>query len=102
MEAVEAGAAATPAGADRPNLVAYARAVGLKAGDVQELVVHGPDGAILAQSRADPLPRDQAQRLMFTGRRRPPQGWPKGRYTAHYAVSAGGKVVLSRDFAVQL
>jgi murein DD-endopeptidase MepM/ murein hydrolase activator NlpD len=102
MEAVENGTANAPAQADRPNLVAYARAIGLKAGDVQALTVRAPDGSVLIQNQAEPLPRDQAQRLMFAGKRRPPQGWPKGRYAARYTVSAGGKVVLTRDFALAL
>lgn len=102
MEAVEQGTAAAPAGADRPFFVAYARAIGLKAGDVQELVVRAPGGAVLIQNRAEPLPRDQALRLMFAGKRKPAAGWAKGRYAARYTVTAGGKVVLSRDFALDL
>jgi hypothetical protein len=102
LDAVEAGTAAAPPGADLPFLVAYVRAIGLKAGDVQELVVRGPDGAVVIENRAAPLARDQAQRLLFTGKRRPPQGWAKGRYAVRYTVSAGGKAVLTRDFALQI
>jgi hypothetical protein len=102
MDTVEAGTAAAAAGADLPFLVAYARAIGLKAGDVQQLVVRAPDGSVVIEDRAQPLPRDQAQRLMFVGKRRPPQGWAKGRYAARYTVTAGGRVVLSRYFALQL
>lgn len=102
LEAVEAGTAAAPAGDPFPFLVAYARAMSLRAGDVQELVVRAPDGSVVAQNRADPLPRDQVLRMMFVGKRRPPQGWAKGRYTARYTVTAAGKLVLARDFALQM
>jgi murein DD-endopeptidase MepM/ murein hydrolase activator NlpD len=99
LAAVEAGGVAPP-GAASAAMVAYVRAIGLKAGDVQALTIRGPDGAVAFQHKADPLPRDQAQRLMFGGRRKPAQGWAKGRYTALYTISAGGKVVLSRRFGV--
>jgi hypothetical protein len=102
MDAVEDGAAAAAPGADLPFMVAYGRAIGLKAGDVQTLEVRGPDGAVVILNRAEPLPRDQAQRLLFAGKRKPAGGWPKGRYAGRYSVSAGGKVVLSRAFALTL
>jgi len=101
MESVEAGGIAPPTAA-AGALVAYVRAVGLKAGDVQSLTLKAPDGSTAFQTTAEPLPRNQAQRLLYGGRRRPAQGWGKGRYRATYTVSAGGKVVLSRSFEVSL
>ncbi len=102
LDGVENGDLHPPA-ADAGAMVAYVRAIGLKAGDVQAMVLRAPDGSVLAQSRADPLPRDQDLRLLFIGKRRPPQGWPKGRYEVSYSVAgADGKAVLSRSFALTL
>ncbi len=102
MDAVENGTAAAAPGADLAFMVAYGRAIGLKAGDVQTIDVKGPDGAVVIHSVAEPLPRDQAQRLLFAGKRKPATGWPKGRYAGTYSVTAGGKVVLSRAFGMTL
>ncbi|MGH6768249.1 MAG: M23 family metallopeptidase [Xanthobacteraceae bacterium] len=84
-------------GADAPAIVAFVRAIGLKGGDVQRLVVHAPGGAVLADSTAAPLDRDKAQALQFAGKKaRSP--WPRGTYRAHYTVTRKGKVVLEHRF----
>jgi hypothetical protein len=101
MAGIESGAAPRPARTS-PALVAYVRAIGLKAGDVQSLSLRGPDGAVVAEQTPEPLPRDQAQRMMFVGRKAPPGGWKAGVYNAHYAVRRDGAVVLERRFELRL
>jgi Peptidase family M23 len=104
LEAVEAGTAdtLTAAGAQAAAIVAYVRSIGLKAADVQELVVRAPDGSILLDHRADPLVRNEAQSLLFAGKKRPPGGWPAGVYRGSYRVMAQGAPVLERSFSVSL
>lgn len=100
MAAIEEGPdAPTP---EAPALLAYARGIGLKAGDVQTVTLKGPDGAVLASNTTPPLPRDQAQNMVFTGARRPGGGWVRGRYVGEYVVRQGGQVVLSRSFETSL
>ena len=102
LDSVEGGDLHPPVAAG-PMMVAYVRAIGLKAGDVQELALRAPDGTVLAQSKAEPLPRNQDQRLIFIGKRRPAPAWPSGRYQASYTVTgADGKPVLSRSFILTL
>ena len=100
MAAIDEGPDA-PA-ADAATLLAYARAIGLKAGDVQTVTLRGPGGEVLASHTAEPLPRDQAQNLAFAGARRPPRGWPKGRYAGEYVVRQGDRTVLRRSFELAL
>lgn len=100
MEAVEEAAIA-PAARSAPALVAYVRAIGLEAGDVQHLKVTGPDGAVVAETRIDPLDRAKAQYLLYAGRRTPPEGWPPGTYRARYWVERGGREALSRGFNIR-
>jgi len=88
--------------AEAPALVAYARGIGLKAGDVQSVTLRGPDGAVLAANTSERLPRDQAQSMIFAGARRPAGGWARGRYTADYVVRQGGRMVLTRSFELTL
>lgn len=88
--------------AQAPALLAYARGIGLKTGDVQVLTLKAPDGAVLATNTAEPLSRDQAQNMLFAGVRRPAEGWPQGRYVGEYVVRNGGRVVLSRSFELAL
>lgn len=100
MEAIDEGPD-TPT-RDATALVAYARAIGLKAGDVQTLTLKGPGGAVLASNSAPPLVRDQAQSMLFAGVRRPAVGWPTGRYTGEYVVRQDGQAVLNRTFEFAL
>ena len=100
-EQVEAGG--LPAfGASSAALVAYVRTIGLEKGDVLELAIAGPDGAVLAQNRLAPLDRDKAQYLMFIGKRRPASGWAPGSYVARYQVIRAGRAAVSRKFEVRL
>lgn len=101
MGELEAGGL-RPMTADAPWLVAYVRAISLLPGDSVELDVKGPDGASLAHDRAAPLQRWRAQQLTYVGKRRPPGGWPKGRYIADYKVWRAGKVAESRRFEIRL
>ncbi|MBS0362461.1 MAG: M23 family metallopeptidase [Proteobacteria bacterium] len=100
MEAVEDGRIAMPAG-DPPALVAYARMIGLEAGDVVELKLTGPDGKVLADA-SQPIDRDKAQYLSQAGRKRPAGGWPHGAYLAEVAVRRNGAVAFSRQWRTSL
>jgi murein DD-endopeptidase MepM/ murein hydrolase activator NlpD len=103
MEAIESGAArrsgVTPAA---PALVAYVRAIGLQAGDVQRLALTAPDGTVLAENKAPPLDHLKAQWMMFAGLRRPAGGWRPGVYRATYAVERAGKAALEHGFTLDL
>jgi hypothetical protein len=103
MEAIESGDAGRGGvGAESPALVAFVRAIGLKAGDVQRLALTGPDGAVLADAKVPPLESDKAQWMMFGGVRRPAAGWRPGVYRARYALERDGKTELEHAFAVDL
>jgi hypothetical protein len=101
MGQVEDGRLAAPTAA-APLLVAYARLIGLQAGDVIELKLAGPDGAVLAQTSLPPLPGDRDQDLAFVGRKRPAGGWAKGAYSAQVRVLRSGKPAIERRFGVRL
>jgi len=70
---------------------------GTRAGDVEELRLVGPGGAVLAQRRA-PVERTQAQHLVYIGRRRAAAAWPAGDYRGEYVLYRGGR----REKVVQL
>jgi murein DD-endopeptidase MepM/ murein hydrolase activator NlpD len=97
-------------GADQPPrpsrqtpIVAFVQAIGLAQGDVQRLVLIGPDGSALADNKAPPLDHDKAQQLLFAGRGRvPPGGWPAGEYRAVYSVIRNGKTVLTNMTKITL
>jgi hypothetical protein len=83
-------------------LVAFVQSIGLKGGDVQRLILSGPDGSTIADSRTEPLDRNKAQTIVFTGKKRPPAGWAAGRYVGRYVVQRGGKPVIDKRFTIQL
>lgn len=100
---VESGEAGTdPPGPQSPALVAFVRAIGLRQGDVQRMVITAPDGSEFVASSLDPLPRDQAQSLMFAGRKRPSTGYPKGEYRVRYVVLRDGGPVLDHAMTLRI
>lgn len=103
MDQVEAddGAKLAP-GLEGAALVAFARAIGLKRGDVLRLSITGPDGRTFVDKTEEPLERDKAQVLIFVGKKRPPEGFRPGAYRAEYFVIRDGKVLLQRTFEVSL
>jgi murein DD-endopeptidase MepM/ murein hydrolase activator NlpD len=102
MEQIESGEVRRhPPSVDSPALVAYVRAIGLKAGDELELKIVAPDGSVFFQERRKPLDRAQAQFLLMGGRKgRAP--WPSGIYTAHHKILHEGKDVLQSSFTFSL
>lgn len=85
-----------------PGLVAYARAIGLRAGDRLVLDVIGPDGTPFARNATDPLDRPKAQHMLFTGRKRPPGGWTAGVYKATFWIERDGRRITEHAFSTTL
>jgi len=100
MQAIETGD--VPAPVPEAPLVAYVRAIGMKAGDIQKLQIVMPDGHILVESSDTPLDRDKAQVMMFVGKKPPAWGWPRGVYRATYTIIHNDTVVLDRSFSTEL
>jgi biotin carboxyl carrier protein len=100
MQAIDADIAATPPGADAPALVFFTRAIGLKGGDVQTLALLAPDGSVVAEQTAEPLDRDKAQWMVFTGRKRRGAAWPSGEYRGRYTVERARETVLTAERTV--
>ena len=100
MDRVEAGALPPPS-ASAP-LEAYARVIGLAAGDRVELSLTGPGGRAIAQGASPPMVRDRDQELIYTGAAAPAGGWPHGAYSAEVRVRRAGVVAISRKFQATL
>ena len=94
--------AVSPAGPASPAIVAYARLIGLEAGDVVEMSLTGPDGKALAASAQPPLDHDKDLWTAQIGRKRPAAGWPPGAYVAQVRVRRAGAVALSHDWRLTL
>jgi murein DD-endopeptidase MepM/ murein hydrolase activator NlpD len=89
-------------GPDSPALVAYARGIVLKKGDVQRLTLLGPGGEPMSENVVRPLERPRAQHLLFTGKRRPASGWPPGTYTGVYSVERDGAIALRNEVRLEM
>lgn len=86
---VEQGALdATQLAADASALTFWVEAFGIQAGDREILQLLGPDGRVLAESRA-PMAKSLARRFAFVGRKRPAAGWPVGDYRGRYKLLRG-------------
>ncbi|WP_237477257.1 M23 family metallopeptidase [Lichenibacterium dinghuense] len=95
MAQVDDGFGAGPLAPSSPAVLAYVRAIDLRRGDVQRLVITGPAGTLIDRSEP-PLPSNKDQVYLGVGRRRPPQGWQPGLYAADYTVSRDGVIVVRR------
>lgn len=95
MEQVDDGLGRTPLAVTSPAVLAYVRAIDLRRGDVQHLVITGPGGTLIDRSEP-PLPSNKDQIYLGVGRRRPAQGWAPGVYAADYIVMRDGAVVIQR------
>jgi hypothetical protein len=84
----------SPPSPDWPALVAYGWAINLAKGDEISVSLSGPDG--VASSNTVTLDRAKAQYLLFTGKKRPAGGWPKGEYRGTFEVRSGSAVKLTR------
>lgn len=83
-------------------MIGYGRAAGLKGGDVIEVVLLAPGGAVLARNASPPMDRDKAQYLSFVGKKRPQGGWSTGAYTVEVRILRGGTRALQERRSVQL
>ena len=103
MELIESGEILQhPANPESDALVAYVRALGLKDGDQQTLVVRGPDGAVVSEYKAPALERDKAQYFVTSGKKRKGAAWAIGTYTASYLVTRNEQEILRQIFEIQL
>ncbi|CAN5269639.1 M23 family metallopeptidase [soil metagenome] len=76
-------------------LVAYAWAINLQKDDRISIALKAPDGSVLAEN-AVALDHSKAQYMLFSGKKKPPSGWPPGTYTAAVSVVRGGTAVIER------
>ena len=83
-------------------LVAFIRAIGLKAADVQSFTLRGPGGEVLAHNETPPLDSNMAERFMFVGKRKASAEWPRGTYEAEFQIRRDGTTALSRSFSFDL
>ena len=103
MADVESGRASEmPPTTDSPALVAFVRAIGLKAKDVQSFTLRGPDGQVIAQTEVPPLEGNMAERFMYVGKRKSAAAWPRGTYEAEFEIRRDGGTALSRKFSFDL
>jgi hypothetical protein len=84
------------------DIVAYVRAIGLQAGDVQQLTLTAPGGKVIAQYTAPALAHDMAQYTSKVGRKHPEGEWPRGTYRATYRIERSGVPLTEKTFELQL
>ena len=101
MEQIDEGAGQEPLTAASPAVLAFVRAIGLRRGDVQQLVLDGPGGTLVDHSEP-PLPSNKDQVFVGVGRKRPAPGWQPGHYSATYRVLRDGRMAIEKTFSADI
>ncbi|HWL71190.1 MAG TPA: M23 family metallopeptidase [Geminicoccus sp.] len=85
---------------DSPAVVAFLGGYALRQGDRITLTLTDPNGGEVVRHEQDQA-RDQARTMLFAGRKRPPEGWPAGSWTARAEVVRDGQTYhLERRFEI--
>ncbi len=78
------------------SMVAWIWAVNLRTDDRLEVSFKGPTGNLAAAHKAA-MNRHKAQYVLSTGKKKPPSGWPSGRYVAEGKIVRAGKTILTES-----
>lgn len=89
---VKSGSARLTNSATNAPLVLYSHFFHARSGDRLSLRVTGPDGSEIFASDAA-LTDPKASQFSAYGRKAPPDGWPKGRYTGTATLTRGDQVL---------
>ena len=101
LDAAERAPPPAPSSAS-PALVAYARVLGVRAGDMETLTIMDPGGAIFGAKGPAAIAAPKAQWLSFFGRKRSSRPWPPGQYSATYRLERDGRVLIDERFSIRL
>ena len=102
MDTIESGEVQQHRATATSDMIIYARAIGLNAGDQQILRLEGPPGFQLLEQKSPPLEADRAQQFLSAGRKANGRTWPSGQYKASYRVMRQDKPVVAREFEITL
>ena len=86
----------------KATLVVHVRMIGLLKGDQAELILHDPRGYVIARNRQQKLRNSPAQTLIYTGAKRPQDGWINGTYTIKFLIKNKDDLVLEKMKTLQL
>ncbi len=100
LESIERGVA-PHTGADSPALVFWANVIGIREGDMQEVIIRKPDGSLLA-SNSQTIEKSKVNWLSYIGKKRPHGGWPKGIYTAVYSLEREGVPIIAHETSLRI
>jgi hypothetical protein len=98
LGATEEGPPTAPSSGS-PALVAYVRVLGVRAGDLEDLTITDPDGAVFGSKGPTAIVASRALSLSFYGRKRTTETWPRGVYSAAYTLQRKGRVLIEERFS---
>lgn len=83
-----------PLGMNPSALILWADSFGIRPGDVQHFLIHGPSGNNLLDRR-QPIATGALSWFGFAGLPRPPSGWAHGSYSGRYSLIRSGRTIGS-------
>lgn len=95
------GAVPTPRSTKAPALVFYGQAINLLKGDQLRIRLTDPKG-VMAHTLSAPMKRHKASYLLFAGKKRTSNAWPRGIYKGTFALLRNGKQVWEKNRTLTL
>ena len=95
------GGVRQPRSVRAPALVFYGQALNLSKGDRLSIRLTGPKGKI-AHVLSEPMNRHKASYLLFAGKKRPGNAWPRGTYLGTFSLLRKGRQVWVRAQKMEL
>ena len=84
-----------------PVIFLYGRFINLLAGDRVRFTVTGPGGSLI-ENLAEPLPRNKATYVAFSGVKRKPELWTAGRYEGRVEIVRDGAVAVASSATLDI
>lgn len=90
-----------PSSTQSPAIIFYARFINLKKGDKIGFNITSPQGE-LVKTISDPLERNKATYVAYSGKKRPNSGWQQGDYQGQVQLIRDGEIIVTQNQKIEI
>ncbi len=90
-----------PFSTSAPAIIIYARFINLERGDKISFEILGPSGELI-KNITDPLERNKAHYVAYSGKKRPKDGWEEGSYKGKVKLLREGETIIMQEQVIEI